>query len=686
MKISKLIFGVFMAAALALSCKPETITPEDPAPEIKVTGATGTITFQAEAFPVTFKVKGNYDWTLEVSGTNTSWLDVAPASGKADEEVSVTATAEDNTEAEVRTATITLKIADKDYSSEIKVNQLGKEGPDYDSHTKGHVFWSEDFSWITENWPAKHANSKYGWISVKTDGTNYNEFQFGAAGYEEITAIMTEKGLGYDTSDQYATYGKYEGFIKLGKTKWVGYVTSPAIEGIDEGTLATLEVKWDASLYVAANGNASANHYQKISVIGDGTIAACGTENATISEDGKTATVPVLYEGEYLWRWVRKTLIVKDATAATKIQFGMLENLDARSFVDNLSVARADEETTTAAADELLPLPTLDSSVGTVPEEAMGAETGAGTWTVRVNRGWKVESSAEWLTIDKVACNTDVNGVSIAENKLAADVPATGLIYKVYYKLAANEATAPREATLTVTAEGQTIGSVTVKQAAYVPPTGTVTTVAKWSWTGLDVSTENEARLKMVNDWLTGNHIVSSDIVAGGEFSAKTTVENPAYSTGTGTKQNRDRLRIKTLRPGDYFEFKVSGLTLKAGDIVRFKNAAVGVTNAGKCPNKWVVEYSFNGNTWTTVAEYEISKAANFCSMDVEAKAAEAINNGTFYVRARCNIPEEEVDARGDICMIVLNVESDALVTAGGDLYKYYADDWAHVYFETETF
>lgn len=674
-----------MAAALAVSCKPDPITPEDPAPEIKVTGATGTITFQAEAFPVTFKVKGNYDWTAEVSGENSGWLEVSPLTGKADEEVTVTATASNNEAKEARTAKIILKVAEKDYNVEITANQLGKEGPDYDSHSKGHVFWSEDFNWITENWPAKLANSKYGWISVKTDGSNYNEFQFGASGYEDITAIMAEKGLGYDTSENFATYGKYEGFIKLGKTKWVGYVTSPALEGIDEAALATLEVKWDASLYVAANGNPAANAYQKISVIGDGTIVACGTEGATISEDGKTATVPVLYEGEYLWRWVRKTIIVKDATAATKIQFGMLENLDARSFLDNLSVARAEEETKTAAADELLPLAALDSEVGTVPEEPMAAETGAGTWTVRVNRAWKVESSAEWLTIDQVACNTDKNGITIAENKLAADVPATGLIYKVTYKAAANEATTPREATLTVTAEGQTIGSVTVKQAAYVPPTGTTTTVAKWSWTGLDASTDNEGRLKIVNDWVSGSHIISSDIIAGGEFSVKTSVAKPAYSTGT-SKQNRDRLRIKTLLPGDYFEFKVSGLNLKAGDIVRFKNAAIGVTNAGKCPNVWIIEYSFNGENWTTAAEYTISKAANFGSMNVEATATEAINNGTFYVRARCNIPEEEVAARGDICMIVLNVESDALVTAGGDVYKYYTDDWAHVYFETETY
>lgn len=666
-----------MAAVLAVSCKPDPITPEDPAPEIKVTGATSTITFQAEALPVTFKVKGNYDWTASVSGENSNWLDVSPLTGKANEEVTVTATASNNEAKEARTAKITFKVAEKDYSVEITANQLGKEGPDYDSHTKGHVFWSEDFSWITENWPAKL--TKYGWISVKVDGTNWNEFQFGASGMEDITAIMAEKGLGYDETTNHATYGRYEGYIKLGKKAWVGYVSSPALEGIDEAALATIEVKWDASLYVAANGDASANPYQKISVIGDGTIVACGTEGATISEDGKTATVPVLYEGEYLWRWVRKSIIVKDVTAETKIQFGMIENLDARSFLDNLTVVRAEDEGAVPTADELLPLAALDSEVGTVPEEPMSAETGAGTWTVRVNRAWKVESSAEWLTIDKVACNTDVNGVSIAENKLAADVPATGLIYKVYYKLAANEATAPREATLTVTAEGQTIGSVTVKQAAYVPPTGTVTTVAKWSWTGLyKDNADYPALADIAKAWIAGDP-VNSDIVAGGVFSAKANA-NAAFSTGTSS-QKKDRLRAQKMDMGDYFEFRVNGLTLKENDIIRFKNAGLGITAITKGVAKWIIEYSFDGSNWTKSADLELTGANKAFSLDTEVVVPVALNNGTFYLRIRAN---EELSAKGDgtaMCMVMINGDSNV-----SENNKYYTDDWAFVYFETETY
>ena len=667
-----------MTAVLGVACKPDPITPEDPAAEIKITGATSSITLLAEAVPVSFKVQGNYDWTAEVEA-NKTWIDVSPLTGKANEEVTVQITADNNTEAETRTATSTFKIAEKNYTVEINATQLGKEGPDYDTHTKGHVFWSEDFSWITENWPAKLANSKYGWISVKTDGANYNEFQFGAAGYEDITAIMTERGLGYDTSDQFATYGKYEGFIKLGKSKWVGYVTSPALEGIDEAALATLEVKWDASLYVAANGNPAANAYQKISVVGDGTIVACGTEGATISEDGKTATVPVLYEGEYLWRWVRKSIIVKDATSATKIQFGMLENLDARSFVDNLSVARAEEETTTAAADELLPLAALDYAVGASVEEPVAAEAGAGTWTVRVNRGWTVESNADWVTITKVACNTDANGVTIAENAASATVPATGLIYKVYYNIAANEATAAREAKLTVkAADGTAIGETTIKQAGYVAPAGVVSVAAKWSWTGLKKDHENATVAAMAQAWLDKQPI-NSDVVAGGVFSV-TANANVKYSTGTST-QKKDRLRAQKMDKGDYFEFKVTNLTLKKNDIVRFKNAGIATTAYTKGVALWVVEYSFDGTSWTKSADIELNAGNKPFSLDLEATAPAAMENGTFYVRVTAN---EELAAKGDgSAMSMIMINGDANVA---EVNTYYTEDWAFIYFETEKF
>lgn len=59
MNISKLIFGVFMAVVLAVSCKPDPITPEDPAPEIKVTGATSTTQMTGHSFTSKLKHTSN---------------------------------------------------------------------------------------------------------------------------------------------------------------------------------------------------------------------------------------------------------------------------------------------------------------------------------------------------------------------------------------------------------------------------------------------------------------------------------------------------------------------------------------------------------------------------------------------------------------------------------------------------
>ena len=292
-----------------------------------------------------------------------------------------------------------------------------------------------------------------------------------------------------------------------------------------------------------------------------------------------------------------------------------------------------------------------------------------------MNRGWTVESNADWVTITKVACNTDANGVTIAENAASATVPATGLIYKVYYNIAANEATSAREATLTVTADGQTIGSVTVKQAAYVPPTGTTTTVAKWSWTGLyKDNTDNPTLASMSQAWIDGG-VVNSDVVAGGEFSI-TANADATFSTGTKT-QKKDRLRATKLTLGDYFEFKVTGLSLKKDDIIRLKNAGFGTTSIVNGVTKWIVEYSFNGQTWTTDKELELTGANKPFSIEMEATATEAASE--FYVRVRAN---EEIKGTG-ASMLMMMINGDANVA---DINTYYTDEWAFIYFETETY
>lgn len=679
----------FAACAIAVSCNPEDVKPEAPDPEITVTGATSNITFQAEPFPITFKVTGNYDWTVAVTEEAASWLTLSTASGVAGEEQTITATAEANGSEEGRTGKIVFTIAEPEYIREINVMQLGVEGPDYDTHSKGHVFYAEDFNWIKDVWPSKNANSKYGWSSVKSDGSNWNEFALGAAGAEEACAMFQDKGLGYDL-EQKATYCRYEGYVKLGKTAWVGFVTIPSLANIDEGCLATIEVNWDAALYVATNLDHSAYAYQKITVMGEGTIVDCGTEGATISEDGKSVTVPIAYEGEYQWRWVRKSIIVENATAETSVRFGELENLDARSFIDNISVTRADDEGAEAAADELKDPDAFDYEIGTVGKDVYDAAGEKGFVTARINRTFKVESSAAWLQITNVICNTDAYGNTIAEDGLSAEVCGSGLQYKIHYDVVANSDSAEREATLTITSEGKTVETLTIKQAGYIAPAGVVTQIAKWSFTGIystftlsgvDYTNPSGALAAISNDWVSGDHVIDSDVIAGGSFQLVSGNE-AAYSVATGA-QKKDRFRAKAeWTNNDYFVFKTGSISLAKGDIVRLKNAAVATTNVSSGPDKWAIEYSFDGQTWTQYGETAVlANKDALASMDVEVVADKAYADCNFYVRARVNMAEGD-SARNNIAMLIL--ANDASIVE--DIHAYYKEDWAYVWFEVEKF
>ena len=188
---------LFTAAALlsVWACEKENKEPKvkDPEPEIKVSGITANITFTADGAPRTFNVKANYDWTISSSE---DWLAVSPSSGLADEVVAVTATPLPYESRDPRNAEITIAIPEKDASKLISVTQLGYDGPEKDTHPAGTVFFQDDFNWISTIWPEKLKNSKYGWTSVKLDGTNYNEFSL-KNGYDDVDAVFDDKGYTY---------------------------------------------------------------------------------------------------------------------------------------------------------------------------------------------------------------------------------------------------------------------------------------------------------------------------------------------------------------------------------------------------------------------------------------------------------------------------------------------------------
>ena len=455
--------AVLLPAAWSCQEKPEPV--KEPDPEIKVTGVTTSITFDAESSPRVFNVKANYAWKISSSQ---SWLQVSPEGGDADDVVSVTVTPLPYEEREPRTAEITISIVDKEASKVITVTQLGYDGPAKDAHPEGSVFFEDDFNWISGIWPEKLKGSKYGWTSVKLDGTNYNEFSL-SNGYDDVDAEFTKRG--YTFYAENSTYCRADGSIKLGRTAQVGYIATPALSAIDEAAVATLAVSFDASIYVATNNNPAANQYIKLAIVGEGQFKSSGTQGASISEDGKTITVPVP-ASESKWVWVRKQVIVKDADRSTSIQFGVAEALDARSFLDNIKIVRA-AENATPAADAVQPAPALDKEIGAPDPEISTASGGEGSFTVRVNRAWSASTTADWLTFTNTSAGKsgDKYGNEISSDKHSVSICASELPYVITYNVAESKVEAPRSAVVKIVAEGNEIGSITINQEAYVEPT-----------------------------------------------------------------------------------------------------------------------------------------------------------------------------------------------------------------------
>ena len=465
------------------SCKEEPKPIPEPDPEIKVTGVTTSITFDADASPRNFNVKANYAWVVTSSQ---DWLTVSPEGGDADEVVTVTATPLPYEERTPREAVITIGIPDKDFKKEITVTQLGYDGPAKDSHAAGFVFFDDDFNWIPGIWPEKLKDSKWGWTSVKLDGTNYNEFSL-SNGYDAVDAVFTEKG--YTFYAENSTYCRYDGSLKLGRTAQVGYIATPALSKIDDAAVATLAVTFDASIYVATNGTPAANQYIKLAIIGEGTFKSSGTQGSSISDDGKTITVPVP-ASESQWKWVRKQVIVKDADKSTSIQFGVAEALDARSMLDNIRIERA-ADNATPAADAVQPAPALDKEIGTPDPEVSPASGGAGKFTVRVNRAWTATTTAEWLTFTNSSAGKsgDKYGNEISADGHTSSICASELPYIIYYMVAESKVETARSAVVKISADGSEIGQITINQEAYVEPTkvdshpaGTVLFSEDFSW------------------------------------------------------------------------------------------------------------------------------------------------------------------------------------------------------------
>ena len=418
------------------------------------------LAFEAEdTDPVVFTVEASYDWTLTVE--NETWLTVAPKSGKAGSAAQVTITPKANTTDERRESKITITAGDAEFGENTAEEIIELVQAPYmpkDTHAEGHVFFSDDFQWIPDNWVSPY--TKYGWPSVSIDGTNGNEFALSTDGMKEAVAA---KGYTYTPS----VYARYEGHVKLGKTANMGAITIPALTGIDAGKAATLLVQFDAAAYSSAGGTVdNGDDHMDVTIEGPGTI-------------GDLVETSALVEVKNVWEWTRYSLIVYGATNETRITFGSEREVKCRLYLDNITVTRAKDENPEAPAPEALVTP-LDKEIVNTSDAGLFdankmvvAEGGTLTCSVRVNKAWTAETDCDWLTITTVRCgDADPSTVTGANNGASlsngvATVKATGLPYvTTKVEVGRNSGGENRTGHIIIKSEGAEIEKVAVTQAA----------------------------------------------------------------------------------------------------------------------------------------------------------------------------------------------------------------------------
>lgn len=418
------------------------------------------LAFEAEdTDPVVFTVEASYDWTLTVE--NDTWLTVAPKSGKAGSAAQVTITPKANTTDERRESKITITAGDAEFGENTAEEIIELVQAPYmpkDTHAEGHVFFSDDFQWIPDNWVSPY--TKYGWPSVSIDGTNGNEFALSTDGMKEAVAA---KGYTYTPS----VYARYEGHVKLGKTANMGAITIPALTGIDAGKAATLLVQFDAAAYSSAGGTVdNGDDHMDVTIEGPGTI-------------GDLVETSALVEVKNVWEWTRYSLIVYGATNETRITFGSEREVKCRLYLDNITVTRAKDENPEAPAPEALVTP-LDKEIVNTSDASLFdankmvvAEGGTLTCSVRVNKAWTAETDCDWLTITTVRCgDADPSTVTGANNGASlsngvATVKATGLPYvTTKVEVGRNSGGESRTGHIIIKSEGAEIEKVAVTQAA----------------------------------------------------------------------------------------------------------------------------------------------------------------------------------------------------------------------------
>lgn len=303
-----------------------------------------------------------------------------------------------------------------------------------DEVADGKVYFEDDLNWISAStrWDGLTGG---GWPTVTAAGS-----ATGKANYFTVDLIPDFATKGYVQSvNRTSVQARYEGYLCLGTTSAQGALITPKLAKIGD-TPTDILVSFYGATY-ASEGLMADNKPMTIKVLGAGTIGDQGAVSAEVE-------IPNYYGWHKFW------IIVKDATAATQIQFGQdVAASVGRVLLDNILIGKAVKgaiagDRAVVVADEPF-IHTLDNQTG-VNYAIENVEKATGVCFVQSNQPWVATTEADWITITP---SNEYNGTGMAYKitVTAQSVNTTGKTRSAEVSVTAGELTQ----TLTFTQTGE---------------------------------------------------------------------------------------------------------------------------------------------------------------------------------------------------------------------------------------
>ena len=239
--------------------------------------------------PLTFTITSAEAWT----STCDDWLSIEPASGEAGE-TEVTLLVDENTSGAPREGAVKITTSLNGLEAAVRIDQNAKNSLyDDDGEEIGHIYYSENFDWITEyggnDCVGGHTQS--GAKNIYTTGDALQKFN--EAG---LTDFNPDKRTIYACSD----------YLKMGATNKQTGVILPAID-VPAGQCTDVELAFETCANIGGSGNPDAITVTVEILEGPGTV----------NGDSEKLSAPMTPDP--VWGWTSMSVKCYGITADTRI-------------------------------------------------------------------------------------------------------------------------------------------------------------------------------------------------------------------------------------------------------------------------------------------------------------------------------------------------------------------------------